>query len=135
MSASKTAAAPTSEAIVTSLVDAFNARDLEAMLACLDPEVNLHPLKLGGFDRAYHGHDAVRLWFAGLAQLRLVYLIQLEDVHVQGDGQVIALGSVGLGQGPIAPFGAVHRLAGGLIVGARQYLSDPELLAILGVIT
>jgi len=135
MSGSRTVTAPPSQAVVTYLVETFNARDIDGMLACLHPEVELHPLKLGWRSGVYHGHDAVRRWFAEFTRLGLDYLIELEDVRVQGEGEVIALGSVGVGHGAIAPFGAVHRLAGGLIVAARQYLSDAELLRIRGVIT
>ena len=47
------AAAP--EALVTRWVDAFDARDVEGMLVCLDPDVRFHPLRLDGLDRSYRG--------------------------------------------------------------------------------
>jgi ketosteroid isomerase-like protein len=40
------AAAQAPEATVSRWMDAFNASDVEAMLTCLDPHVDLQPLRL-----------------------------------------------------------------------------------------
>ena len=45
-------------------VEAFNARDVEALIAYSDPSVEYHPLfaaSIGGVT-AYHGHDGLRRW-------------------------------------------------------------------------
>jgi hypothetical protein len=41
-------------------MDAFNASDVDAMVACLDLQVDLQPLRLSGLDHVYHGHDGIR---------------------------------------------------------------------------
>ena len=51
------------EALVSRWVDAFNARDLDGILACMDAEVRFFPLRLSRLGRFYRGHDGVRQWF------------------------------------------------------------------------
>ena len=65
-SASLTALAP--DALVRCWVDAFNAQDLECMLARLDPEVRFHPLRLSGLDGSYR---TARDWRASDSQSML----------------------------------------------------------------
>ncbi len=124
-----------SDVLVRQWVDAFNARDLDGMLVRVDPEVRLHPLRLGGLDGSYDGRDGVQRWFARLTQLRHEHVIVLSDVHCSRDDQVLAVGSLRLvGNVEIAPFCALHRIAGGLIAAAHHYLSDPDMLEHLGLI-
>jgi ketosteroid isomerase-like protein len=49
------------------MVAAFNARDVEAMIACWDPKGEYHPVlaTVAGVS-AFHGHDGMRTWFADL---------------------------------------------------------------------
>ena len=113
----------------------FNARDLEGMLARLDPEVRLHPLRLRGLDGSYDGHDGVQRWFERLKQSRHEHVIVLSHVHGSRDDHVLAVGSLKLaGNVEIAPFCALHRIAGGLIAAAHHSLSDPDMLEHLGLI-
>ena len=124
-----------SDVLVRQWVDAFNARDVDGMLARLDPEVRLHPLRLRGLDGSYNGHDGVQRWFERLAQLRHEHVIVLSDVHGAGDDQVLAVGSLRLvGNVEIAPFCAPHRIAGGLIAAAHHCLSNPDMLEHLGLV-
>lgn len=105
------------------------------MLACLDPEVRFHPLRLSGLDGSYRGHDGVQRWFAQLAQLHHDYVIALFEVRGSGDNRVLAVGELRLaGKLEIAPFCALHRIADGVIVAAHHYLSDPDMLEHLGLI-
>ena len=75
-------------------VDAFDARDIEGMLACLDPEVRFHPLRLNGLDGSYRGHGGVQRWFAQLTPLHHDYVISL--VRGSGDNEVLAVGELRL---------------------------------------
>ena len=124
------------DAVVTSWVTAFNARDLEGMLACLDPDVRFHPLRLIGLDGSYRGHAGVqRWWFAGLTRLHHGDLMVLSDVHATRDGKVLAEGALTLGRDfEIAWFYALHTIADGLIAAAHHYLTDPDMLERLGLV-
>jgi ketosteroid isomerase-like protein len=50
------------------LVEAFNARDLDAMLALVDPSCEWHSAFAGVFGGVYHGHDGVRMWHRDLEE-------------------------------------------------------------------
>jgi SnoaL-like domain len=124
-----------SEKLVVRWVEAFNARDLTAMLACLAEEVDFHPLRLAGVLGCYRGHDGVREWLATLEQLGHDHQIVLDDVRDLGDGRVLASGSLNLGgERDVGPFAAVDRVDGGLIVAACHYLSDPDTIERIGLL-
>ena len=123
------------ETIILRWVDTFNARDLDGMLACLAPGVGFHPLRLGGLSSSYRGHDGVRTWFAELRRRRHEHQIVLAEVRCVGEDQVHAVGSLSLADElDIGPFCGLHRLAGGRIVAAYHYLTDPDMIERLGLI-
>ena len=47
-------------------IEAFNARDLEAYIAHVDPSVEFYSAFAVVGGGAYHGHDGVRRWFRDL---------------------------------------------------------------------
>lgn len=113
------------EATVRRWFDAFNSRDLEAMLACMHPHVDFHPLRLHGLEGPYHGHTGVREWFAELQKLEHHHRIELAQTSGIGSGRIIAAGTLTAADpGGPASFWALERLEQGLIVAARHHLSD-----------
>jgi ketosteroid isomerase-like protein len=50
------------------LVEAFNARDLDAMLVLVDPNCEWYSAFAGVFGGVYHGHDGVRMWHRDLEE-------------------------------------------------------------------
>lgn len=117
-------------------VEAFNARDLEGMLACLSEDVEFHPLRLGGLCACYRGHDGVREWFADLRRSRYEHRIAVSETRDLGAGRVLASGTLWLGeQGEVESVCAVERISEGLIVAARHYLTDTEMIERLGLIS
>lgn len=127
-------AAVSPQTIVVQWVEAFNARDLQGMLACVAGEVELHPLRMGGVSPRYRGHDGVREWFERFCQARLECAITLDRVTESDEGRVFASGSLGVDERvDLAPFWALHRIEWGLIVDARHYLTEPGMLAQLGL--
>jgi ketosteroid isomerase-like protein len=124
-----------SEILVVRSIEAFNARDLDELLSCLADDVDLEPLRLGGLERRYRGHDGVRDWFAQLRLWRHEHRIALSEVHAVDEVTVIASGSLSLhGDAGIAPFCGLHRIEQGLIVDVREYLTEPEMIERLGVL-
>lgn len=112
--------------MVAEWVDAFNARDLEWMLACMSPEVRFHPLRLAGLERSYRGHDDVRGWLRRLDELGHRHRIALSELRGGSDGEVLGVGSLMLlRETDPARFWLLHRVEGGLIVAAHHYLTDP----------
>ncbi len=117
-------------------VNAFNARDLDGMLSCLHPDVDFRPLKLTGLDGAYRGHDGVRSWLAELNALRYAHSIDLSDVRGASGGKLLAIGDLSVwGQDALVPFCALHQVREELIVAARHYLSEPDRVARLGLVS
>jgi SnoaL-like domain len=115
------------KALILRWVNAFNARNLEGLLACLHPEVDFHPLKLVGLDRSYRGHDGVRRWFDRLGELRYKHLIDLGEVRDSRQGQLLAIGSVRVRKyGVITPFCATHTIKDELIAIARHYPHEAD---------
>jgi ketosteroid isomerase-like protein len=113
------------EATVRRWFDAFNSRNLEAMLACMDAHVDFRPLKLGGIKDAYNCHAGVRDWFADLTQMGHRHRIEVSKVHASSGGEVIAAGTLSTAEpGGSSSFWAVDQLQNGLIVAARHLLSD-----------
>jgi ketosteroid isomerase-like protein len=123
------------ETIVMRWVDAFNARDIDGILAVLADNVDFHPLRLGGIAASYRGHEGVREWFERLRTLRHEHRVVLREAQEMDGGRVFASGSLSLaGESDIGPFFALHRLEGGLIVAAHQYHTDPGIAEFLGLI-
>jgi hypothetical protein len=117
------------KALVLRWVNAFNARNLDALLSCLHAEVDFHPLKLLGIDRSYRGHEGVRVWHSRLDALHYRHRIELSEVREGGRGQLLAIGALSVpGHGSVVPFCASHWFRGDLIALVRQYPRDPDLV-------
>jgi hypothetical protein len=110
-------------------VVAFNARDLDAMLGLMHPDVDFHPLWLSGLRRTYRGHDGIRCWFGALQLWRHRHRINLIEVTRSDDGELLAVGTLSHEQSAsLTPFCGLHRFADGLIIAARHHMSDPDSL-------
>ncbi len=129
------AVAERSEVIVLRWVEAFNARDLDGMLACLSEHVEFRPLRLSGLKSCYRAHDGVREWFAGLRRWRHDHPLVISETLDVGGGRILASGSIHLhGEADIGSFCAVNKIDDGLIVAAHHYLSDAGMIERLGLI-
>jgi ketosteroid isomerase-like protein len=120
------AAADQSATLLWRWIGAFNARDLDGVLALMDRRVRLHPLRLSGLDRSYRGHDGVRSWFARMKELGLEHRFAVSDVR--GDNEeAMAVGKLRLepDTDPIR-FWMLDKVEDGRIVSAHHYLTDPE---------
>lgn len=107
--------------------EAFNARDLEAMLELMDPDVDFQPLSLRGDCRTYRGHDGICEWFAVLMECKRKLRIERLTVSAHVTGELIASGMLTrLHCSQPTPFCGVHTVEDGLIVCAYHYLSDPD---------
>lgn len=132
-----TAVTKEDEAVVASLISAFNLRDLERMLAALDPAVEFHPLRVFGVEHEYHGHAGVREWFARLAELDHQHRAVVCEITATSGEAVTASGWVEVGDDESAtlPFCAVYQVDDGLITVAHHYLSDRATLDRVGIAT
>jgi len=84
--------------------DAFNRRDLEALLALADPDVEAYPriveLEGGG---PYRGHDGLRNWWKDVFDIIPDLTHEIEEVRDIADVTVARIRQRGRGAGSDAP--------------------------------
>jgi ketosteroid isomerase-like protein len=114
---------------------AFNARDIDALLAGYDPEVEWWPLR-SATEGPYRGHDGVRKWIAETDELFEHSYAYIDEASWHGDDAVLAQGRIELqGKASGAPIGLpvtwVFRLRGDKLVWARAFTDRAAALAAL----
>jgi ketosteroid isomerase-like protein len=119
-------------------VEAFNMRDLEAMIAYCDPSIEFHSTFAAVGGAVYHGHDGMRSWHRDLAEawgegIRIepeAYFDLGEDTlafHIlHGRGQHS-------GADVAVPGAGLLRWRDGLIVYLKAYTYREDVLSDLGV--
>jgi ketosteroid isomerase-like protein len=77
-------------------IAALNRGDVEDMLATLDPEVELVPLR-GALDGSvYRGHDGMRRWLEDMKEDWKEFELSVEDVREVGPGRLLVEATMGL---------------------------------------
>jgi ketosteroid isomerase-like protein len=61
-------------------VGAFNRRDLDALLALIDPDAKALP-RLAGMEGGYHGHEGIRRWWQNLLDAWPDYKAEIIEVR------------------------------------------------------
>src|SRR4051794_16020568 len=115
--------------VVREFFVAFNARDIDATLALVHPEISFRPLKVHGLD-VWHGREGVTELWRQMRELGLDHRIDITGFQELPTGEVAALGVVRPGD---TGFVGLYRLDGGLIRDARHFFADEETLRRLGV--
>jgi uncharacterized protein len=75
-------------------VDAFNAGDLDGMLAPMHPEVEFQPLRAVLEGTVYHGHEGFRRWLEDMAEDWDEFRLEVIEVAEPGAGWVLVEGRV-----------------------------------------
>jgi ketosteroid isomerase-like protein len=119
------------QAAVAAIYDAFNRRDLDALLELSHPDIELHPLRLSP-GAVYRGHDGIRALFEEMRALGLDHRFDIAETRLLPGGRVAAIGKVVMG-GAATDFVGVHAVAGGRIGLTHHYFSDEDTLARLGL--
>ena len=126
--------------IVRRVSDAYNRRDVGAMLDELHPEVEWHPwlqLQLGGEATVYRGHEGVR---KGVREVEEAFSeIQAEQTEIRDLGErVVAIGHL---RGRGSESGAITESAiawivefkSGKVIRVREYLDPKKALEAVGL--
>jgi ketosteroid isomerase-like protein len=118
-------------------VEAYNRRDIEAMLEVWHPEMEWYPFTVqaeGG--EAYQGHEGLKQWFANVNATFEGVEARVEEVRDLGD-MVVALGHLRArfrsGVSLDTPVGWLVRYRDGLAVWGRTYQSHAEALEAAGL--
>ena len=120
--------------------EAFNRRDVDAMLQVLDPEVEYHaalPVLLGGTAAVYHGHAGVRELFRDLFDVLDEIHVEYSEIRDLGD-RTVAIGRLrtrgkGSGAETESPYGSVTDIRNGKAIRHRSYLDPNEALEAAGL--
>jgi ketosteroid isomerase-like protein len=122
-------------------VEAWNADDLDAFLADLDPDIEWHPSiepALEGGETTYRGHDGARkAWddYRGGAWERLT--MRIEEIRDLGDS-VLVLAHIDLtarttGLEFTEEIGSLMTFRGGKVITSQDFLSHAEALEAAGL--
>jgi ketosteroid isomerase-like protein len=83
---------------------AFNRRDLDALLALHDPDVEIVSLRMGvEGGRPFRGHDGVRSWYWSLLDVYPDFVSEIEEVREHGEVTIARLRQHGRGRESDAP--------------------------------
>ena len=125
--------------IVRRVSDAYNRRDVGAMLDELHPEVEWHPwlqVQLGGAATVYRGHQGVR---KGIRELEEAFSeIESEPTEIRDLGErVVAIGHLrgrGIESGAIteSAIAWIVEFKSGKVIRVREYLDPEEALEAVG---
>ena len=79
----------TRQEVVQALFDAFNRRDVEAMVSHLDESVEIFPLRAAVEDISYHGHDGARQFLADNTAIWDTMTVDVEEIRAAGDRSLV----------------------------------------------
>ena len=121
-------------------LDAFNRRDVEAMLQELDPEVVMHlalPAMFGGEATAFRGHDECREFLRDLDEAFAEFQVEISEIRDLGE-RLVTIGHLhGRGKESGAdvesPIGYVIDFKNGKAVRYRDYFDPKEALEAAGL--
>lgn len=121
-------------------LDAYNRRDIEAMLEELDPEVEWHPAiltPLEGEPTVDRGHQGMREWVRDLDEVFAGIDVEFSEIRDLGD-RIVAVSHIrmrgkGSGAETESPVGSVSDLEHGKSVRVRTYLDPKQALATAGL--
>jgi ketosteroid isomerase-like protein len=120
-------------------IEAYNRRDVEALLRELDTEIEWRPVLpvvLGGDTTVYRGYDGVRQLLGDLDEVLAERQLDFSEIRETGD-HVVATGSLrirGRSSGALSesPFGCVAELKNGKAIRIQTYLDPSDALEHLG---
>jgi ketosteroid isomerase-like protein len=122
--------------IVRRLLEAFNDRDLDAMLAGIHSDAELQSLRAQLEGKAYRGHEGVRQMLADFDEDWTFVRMEATDFREAGD-RVVMLGRLhargrASGVDLDVPIGVVWTLRDGKVVGARTFSEQVDALQAAG---
>ena len=120
--------------------EAYNRRDVEALLETLDPEVEWHPALqslLQGETTVYRGHDGIREFFRDMDDVLDEIDAEYAEIRDLGD-RIVALGRVRTrgkmsGAEVESPVGTVIDFQNGKAIRIQNYFDPKEALEAAGL--
>ena len=124
--------------VVRIFTEAFNAGDIDAVIACCDPNVEFHSTFAAVGGGIYRGHDGVRKWWLDLKEIWGEELrSDLETLFDVGESMLVFTVLRGRGQQSGVdvelPAAMVVRFRDGLLVKLKGYSHREDALKDLNV--
>jgi ketosteroid isomerase-like protein len=117
-------------------VDAFNRRDLDALLALVDEDVECVPV-VASIEGHYHGHAGIRRWWESLFEGFPDFTVEILEAHDLGDLTVGVVGYRAHGAASDAPieqrFWLVAKWRNRKVVWWQTFRSEAEALEAVGL--
>ena len=117
-------------------LEAFNRRDLDAVLALAHEEVVVES-RLVAMEGGYHGHEGVRRWWENVFDVLPDYEVEVEEVRDLGDVTLARLRARAHGAESAAPLDEViwqvARWRAGRYTWWRNFLTEAEALEAAGL--
>jgi ketosteroid isomerase-like protein len=120
--------------------DAANRRDIEPLLAVVDPDVEWHPAMaalLSGEGTTYRGHEGVRDWLRDQEEAFAQSRIDYSEIRDLGE-RVVAIGRLRArgkesGAETDSPVAWVVEFKNGKVIQAKAYLDPEKALEAVGL--
>ena len=116
--------------------DAFNRRDLDAVLALMDDDVEGFP-RIAAIEGGYHGHEGMRSWWRDLFDAFPNFTVEVGEVRDLGDLTVAAVHLRGQGASGDTPTETmvwnVIRSRRGKCIWWRNFTTQEEALEAVGL--
>jgi ketosteroid isomerase-like protein len=90
-------------ALALQAFDAVNRRDLDALLALIDDDVEI-VTRIAAVEGGLHGHDGMRRWWENMFTAFPDYYFEVVDVRDLGEVTLASLRALGHGAGSDVPF-------------------------------
>ena len=121
-------------------LDAYNRRDLDALMETLDPDVEWHPalaVLLGGERTVFHGHQGVRESIQEEDEALAMYQVEFSEIRDLGN-RILGIGRARVrgkkSRVPIeSPFCSLVDVRDGKAIRLRTYLDLNEALEAAGL--
>jgi ketosteroid isomerase-like protein len=118
-------------------LEAFNQRDVEGVLATLDPDVELIPLRAVLEGRRYSGHEGFRTYLADVDEDWDEFTVEPDEFRELDGERVLTLGRIharGRGSGVEVDYPAawISEIRAGKVVRLQFYSDEAHALAATG---
>jgi CheY-like chemotaxis protein len=121
-------------AVAQALIDAFNDRDADALIALFHPVAEFRPIRLAGSRRVFEGPDGVRGYSEELSKSEIDQQFRIHNIRSVSAEQFIVFIEVLVGDDVVSPGAVQVLLAAGKIIEVTVDLSDEKTLTALGLV-